>query len=81
MSNQKYKKGIENVPLREVNKECPIIAIVVDLETGDTVQTLELDYAKIDDRKHLGRISFWAIQNGHSVETMSRRDAEKENIG
>lgn len=76
----KYRKGIENVPLREVNKECPIIAIILDLETNEVVQTLELDYAKVEDRKHLGRISFWAIQNSHSVETMSRKDAEKENI-
>ncbi len=76
----KYKQGIENIPLREINKECPIIVIVTDLEKDEIVQTLEMDYAKVDDRRHLGRISFWAISNGHSVETMSRKDAEKENI-
>lgn len=80
MTNQKYRQGIENVPLREINKSCPIIVIVTDLERDEIVQTLEMDYAKIDDRRHLGRISFWAISNGHSVETMSRSDAIKENI-
>lgn len=77
----KYKSGIENLPLRQINTHCPIIVIVTDLETDEIVQTLELDYAKIDDRKWLGRLSFWAIMNSHSVETMSKADAEKENIG
>jgi hypothetical protein len=80
MTNQKYRKGIENVPLREINKECPIIVIVSDLSTDEVVQTLEMDYAKVDDRRWLGRLSFWAISNHHSVETMSRSDAIKENI-
>jgi hypothetical protein len=81
MPNQKYRQGVENLPLREINKACPIIVIVTDLERDEIVQTIEMDYAKIEDRKHLGRLSFWCISNHHSVETMSRSDAEKENIG
>lgn len=72
----KYRKGIENVPLREVNKECPIIVIVTDLETDEIVQTFELDYAKVEDRKYLGRLTFWCVSNKHSIETMSKVDAE-----
>ncbi len=76
----KYKNGVENLPLRQINTHCPIIVIVTDLTTDEIVQTIELDYAKVDDRKHLGRLSFWCISNSHSVETMSKADAEKENI-
>ncbi len=80
MPNQKYRQGVENLPLREINKSCPIIVIVTDLERDEIVQTLEMDYAKIDDRKWLGRLSFWCLSNKHSIETMARSDAELANI-
>lgn len=79
-----YKKGLENVPLRQFdNDPYPIMIIIRDLnidpEIGDdVVQQLELDYSKFDDRKHLGRLTHWAIRNKHSIETLALKDANGE---
>ena len=76
MNNLKYKKGIENLPLRQINTSCPILVLVVNLETEEVVQEFKMDYASIEDRKHLGRITFWCVQNKHSVETMALKDVD-----
>ena len=78
--SSKYRAGVENLPLRQINTHCPIIVIVTDLSNDEIVSTIELDYAKFDDRKHLGRLSFWAISNKHSVETMAKSDVDLANI-
>lgn len=73
----KYILGAENKRLEEVNNHCPIYVTIIDLKNEDAVvYETELDYANFADRKRLGRITFWAIMNGHSVETMNRIDAE-----
>lgn len=75
----KYIRGAENKRLDEINTHCPIYVFLIDLKNDDdVVATFELDYANYADRKRLGRISFWAISNGHSVETMAKGDAEPE---
>ncbi len=74
-----YRKGVENIPLRQVNNSCPIYIIVRNLqapEDDDVVQEFKLDLSNPDDRKHLGRITFWAVSNHHSVETLALADAE-----
>ena len=72
-----YRKGAENVPLREVNKNLPILVVVYDLRNDDrVVEEKRLNYGNADDRKWLGRISFWALTNHCSVETMAIVDAE-----
>lgn len=74
-----YKKGVENIPLREINKTSPILVIIYDLHNKDNVvQEVRLDYGNVDDRKHLGRLTFWAISNHCSVETIALVDAEAE---
>lgn len=74
-----YRRGAENVPLREINRSTPILVVVYDLRNDDTVvQEIRMDYGNVEDRKHLGRISFWAFQNHCSVETMTIADAEPE---
>ena len=42
----KYRAGVENLPLRQINTHCPIIIIVTDLATNEIVSSIELDYAK-----------------------------------
>jgi hypothetical protein len=72
----KYVKGLENKRLAEVNTYCPIMVFIIDLQNKDeVVHQEELDYANYADRKRLGRLSFWAVMHGHSIETMSRSDA------
>lgn len=73
----KYFPGAENKRLEQVNNYCPIYVTIIDLKNNDNVVfETELDYANFADRKRLGRITAWAVMNGHSVETMARADAE-----
>lgn len=79
MAWNKYYIGAENKRLDQVNNYCPVYVFMIDLAHEDEVvfQT-ELDYANYADRKRLGRLTFWAVQNGHSVETMAKADALPE---
>ncbi len=79
MAWNKYRLGDENKRLENINTHCPIMVFLIDLQHDDeVVLQLELDYANYADRKRLGRISFWAVMNGHSVETMHKSDAMPE---
>jgi hypothetical protein len=74
-----YRKGAENIPLQYINKSMPILVIVYDLRNDDAVvEEKRIDYGNIEERKWLGRISFWAFQNHCSVETIALVDAEAE---
>lgn len=80
-TNQKYRRGIENMPLKEPNIYQPITIFLIDLYDKDNVVHQEdLDLASVPDRKRLGRLTAWAVMNGHSVETMSKRDAEADYV-
>lgn len=71
-----YRKGIENIPLRSPNTDCPIMVFVLDLKNEDNVvEQKQLNLADPNDRKYLGKLTFWAVTNGHSIETMSVKDA------
>jgi len=74
-----YRKGAENIPLQHINKNMPILVIVYDLRNNDTVvEEKRINYGDAEERKWLGRISFWAFQNHCSVETIALVDAEAE---
>lgn len=76
-----YRKGIENVPLQEVNKDLPILVIIYDLRNNDNVvEEKRLNYGNFEDRKYLGRLSFWALSNHCSIETIAIVDAEAETV-
>lgn len=71
-----YRKGAENVPLREINKQMPIMVFVINLQKDDeVVEQKLLNYGDVEDRKYLGRLTFWAVTNNHSIETMSVENA------
>ena len=71
-----YRKGIENVPLLAPNTDCPIMVFVIDLKNNDeVVEQKELNLANHEHRKYLGKLTFWAVNNSHSIETMSVKDA------
>lgn len=76
-----YKRGVENVPLRQVIDTLPALIIVYDLRNGDTpIVENRIDFSNPADRQWLGRISAWALKNHCSVETMAICDAEAEQI-
>ena len=61
----------------DILRESSYYVFLIDLKNKDEiVAQFELDYANFADRKRLGRITFWAVMNGHSVETMYKNDAE-----
>ena len=76
---QNYRSGAENVPLREINKNLAALIIVYDLRNNDTpVVEKRINYGDAEDRKWLGRITFWALTNHCSVETIAVSDAEAD---
>jgi len=58
----------------------PIKVFVVDLLAdngeGAIVFELDLDLGNKEHRTYLGKITAWAMNNKHSIETMSKKDAE-----
>lgn len=76
-----YRKGSENVPLEHINKDMQILVIVYDLRNNDAVvEEKRINYGDVEQRKWLGRISFWAFSNHCSVETIAIVDAEAETL-
>ena len=76
-----YRKGAENVPLPRINTSLKALVVVYNLLDEDKVVIeRQIDYADIEDRKWLGRVTFWAMTNHHSVETMAMIDAEAPTI-
>ena len=62
--------GPEFGPLRDFVKEFKILVEIFD-KSGSLIRTERMDYGKREDRLWLGKLSFWAWSNGHSVETKS----------
>lgn len=81
MAVSPYRKGAENVPLKEINNDMPVLVIIYDLKNNDAVvEEKWINYGDFNDRKWLGRMSFWAFQNHCSVETIAKVDAEAEAV-
>lgn len=78
MANQQpNRQGPWDVPLRAYVQSLAIVVTIWNLQGDCIEQEFHLDYGNNDDRKFLGRVSFWAISNGRSVETLSKADWEK----
>jgi hypothetical protein len=76
-----YKRGIENIPLQKINTSMPIMVIVYDLLNDDNVVIeKQVDFANYENRKWLGRLSFWCYTNHHSMETIALADALADTI-
>jgi hypothetical protein len=73
-----YRRGAENIPLKSINKDLPILVMVYDLATDKLVDEVRMNYGDAEDRKHLGRITFYALTHHCSVETIAIIDAEAE---
>lgn len=69
-----YKPGVENVITRD---KLLIIAVVYSLRENDKVVVEKrFNYSNYEDRKALGKLSFWAYSNHCSIETVAIVDAE-----
>jgi len=69
--------GPENLPLQSFNKSFIVVVFIYNLKNNDEVIDMrQIDYGSLEDRRWLGRVSFWAWSKGYSVETMRLSDAE-----
>ena len=69
--------GAENVPLSSFNKSFIVVVFIYNLKNNDEVIDMrQIDYGSLEDRRWLGKVSFWAWSKGYSVETMRLSDAE-----
>jgi len=67
--------GPEDLPLREGYVKAFLMKVIIrDLKTNDVIRREDIDYGKPDDRRWLGRVSYFCCKNGQSVETMSLDD-------
>lgn len=63
--------GPEYAPIRDYIKEFKIIVTIFDKDDNE-IRREEIDYGKPDDRAWLGKLSMWAWQNSHTVETVRK---------
>lgn len=80
MAIKEYRKGIEKIPpLGEIITSFPIVVFIINLETDDVVDQIELNYSRtaVDDKKRLGQLTYWALSNGYYLELMSKKDIDK----
>lgn len=69
--------GPEDVPLRGYIKDFQIIILIKDIKSDRVIREERINYSDADERKWLGKVSFWACNNGYAVITMSVKDYEK----
>lgn len=67
MDNVK-RNGPEFAPIRDYVKDLKIIVTFYD-EQDKIIREERLDYGNSEDRKWLGRLSFWGWTSGYTVET------------
>lgn len=73
------RSGDEFKPLKEFNTHFPAHVFVLDIKNdNEIVRHGEFDYANFEHRKWLGKLTFWALDNGYSIETVSKDDVEPE---
>jgi hypothetical protein len=66
--------GPRDFPLRDYVKDFEMMVIVYNIKDDCVFKEIPINYGNFEHRKFLGRISYWACSNGHSVETMSLKD-------
>lgn len=67
-------RGPEDVPLRAYIKDMPLVILIKDIKSNRVIREEKINYSEPEARKWLGRISYWACNNGYSVETMAEKD-------
>ena len=71
------RRGPWDVPLKGFVNQHEIYALIHDLQHEGIDYEIKLDLGNPEDKKFLGKITFWATSNGRSVETMSVEDWNK----
>lgn len=74
---EEIPRGPWDVPLKGYVKEFYIILLIKDIKSDRYIKEEKVNYGDQEIRKWLGRISYWAWNNGYLIETMSLEDYEK----
>lgn len=68
-------RGPEDIPGRAGNiKNIEIVIIIKDVKSQRKIREERINYSDFEARKWLGRMTYHAIINGYSVETMNAKD-------
>lgn len=74
--NDSKRNGPEFAPIRNYIKQFKIIVDIYDANDADKlIRSERMDYGNPEDRLWLGKLSFWAWDNGHVVETRKDEDS------
>lgn len=71
------RRGEWDAPLPKFVKDKSITVLIHDLQKETIENEFQLNYGSFEDRKFLGRLTYWAISTGRSVETLSVDDWNK----
>lgn len=73
--NKEIPRGPEDIPSRAgLVKGIKLVILIKDLKSGRRIREERIDWDDFDARKWLGRMTYHAIINGYSVETMNEKD-------
>lgn len=72
------RQGPWDNPIRNYVESLLIVVSIFNLQNDCIESEYHLDYGIPDDRKFLGRLTFWCVSNNRSIESMSKSDWEKE---
>lgn len=69
--------GPWDIPLKEYVKVHSLMILITELKTDKVIGTYKVNYSEPEERRWIGRVSYWATTNGYSVETLSEEDYNK----
>lgn len=73
------RRGPWDSPIPKFVRSKPMKVLIHDLQKETIENEFVLDYGSYEDRKFLGRLTYFALTTGRSVESMSVEEWEKMN--
>lgn len=66
--------GPELIPLKAIVYDCELVILIKDIKSKRTIREERINYGNVEERKWLGKVTYWAVTNGYSVETFNEKD-------
>ena len=73
-ANENVPRGPEDMPLKSYIKNHPLVIILKDVKSGRRIREERINYSNSEERKWLGKITYYATTKGYSVETFAEAD-------
>lgn len=71
------RRGPWSAPIPNYVSSKKIAVLIHDIESDTIENEFELDYGSYEDRKFLGRLTYYAVTTGRSVETLDLDEWKK----